>query len=285
MKVVFCDVDGTFYNYGEDIPEINIRAIRALQSKGDHFVFVSGRSPSQIQYFLDENDISCDIIFGNGAGFKLVNQEINYTYCLTLEKVKETLTYLEEQDIFYHVHTSEEILVRNMDQYERHILELRQWFSSLGDYGKKVMDFKENYFKSECRNVDSVIEYLEDNSHHHVLKIEVMEANDTKFNEVKDELVRQGLSTYSSFLTQVEIVHASCSKGSAIKAYLENFPGATTYGFGDEENDLPMLEAVDVAIAVGNAKDTVKAISDYVIGDANEGSVGTYIFDSIIEKS
>ena len=37
-----------------------------------------------------------------------------------------------------------------------------------------------------------------------------------------------------------------------------------TYGFGDSSNDLEMLQMCNVGIAMGNAFDEVKKISDYI---------------------
>lgn len=283
MKTVFCDVDGTFYNYGDTIPQINLDAIKALQEQGDHFVFVSGRSPEQILYFLDENEIKCDIIFGNGAGYKLANEDANYEFCLNQNEIVDIIKLLDEENIFYHVHTSAGIYLRPMSLYSNHISELREWFNSMGDYGKKVMDFKENYFTEECSHVDSVPAFLEQHPELHVLKIEFMEASDEHIEKIKDKLSKMGFFVYSSFHTQMEIVHEKCSKGNAIRSYLERFPSLTTYGFGDEENDLPMLEAVDVPIAVANAKQSVKDRSKVIVEDANAGGVGKYIFAELIQ--
>ena len=50
---------------------------------------------------------------------------------------------------------------------------------------------------------------------------------------------------------------------------------AGTYAFGDSENDLPMLRAVETSIAMGNAMDVVKAEADYVTDSAADDGVAT----------
>ena len=73
--------------------------------------------------------------------------------------------------------------------------------------------------------------------------------------------------------------------GEAILRSLENFPGGATaneiyknivsrgyYAFGDGMNDKEMLEYVNVGIAVGNAKEGLKAVADEVTDDiTNDG--------------
>ena len=48
-----------------------------------------------------------------------------------------------------------------------------------------------------------------------------------------------------------------------------------TYALGDSGNDLPIMREADVAIAMGNAHDEVKAIADYVTGTVQEDGVAT----------
>ena len=51
--------------------------------------------------------------------------------------------------------------------------------------------------------------------------------------------------------------------------------------FGDNINDLPMLRAADVAVAVGNALPEVKAAADIVICFNTEDSVARFVYDHI----
>ena len=48
-----------------------------------------------------------------------------------------------------------------------------------------------------------------------------------------------------------------------------------TYAFGDSENDLPMLRAVDVPVAMGNALPRVKAMAAYVTDRVEQDGVAT----------
>lgn len=46
-----------------------------------------------------------------------------------------------------------------------------------------------------------------------------------------------------------------------------------SYGFGDSENDLSMLETVETAVAMGNALPSVKAMADYVTEPVDQDGV------------
>ena len=51
--------------------------------------------------------------------------------------------------------------------------------------------------------------------------------------------------------------------------------GVHSYGLGDSENDLAMLELVDTAIVMGNASDDLKATADFVTDDVAHDGVAT----------
>jgi hydroxymethylpyrimidine pyrophosphatase-like HAD family hydrolase len=48
-------------------------------------------------------------------------------------------------------------------------------------------------------------------------------------------------------------------------------------GVGDGHNDVPLLEAVGLKVAMGNAPDEVKAIADYVAPKLSEDGVADVI--------
>ena len=47
--------------------------------------------------------------------------------------------------------------------------------------------------------------------------------------------------------------------------------------FGDQMNDLDIMEHAGIGVAVGNAVDEVKAIADYVVGSNNEDGPAIFL--------
>lgn len=72
-----------------------------------------------------------------------------------------------------------------------------------------------------------------------------------------------------------EISVRGVDKGAGVAHALELLgePRPRTYGFGDSENDLAMLRAVDVPVAMGNALDSVKAVASYVTDSVEHDGV------------
>ena len=66
----------------------------------------------------------------------------------------------------------------------------------------------------------------------------------------------------------IEIYAPGVSKAAAMRRLAKECGAKRTVAFGDNLNDIPMLEAADVAVAMGNAQPQVKEIAD-IVTDAN----------------
>lgn len=60
-------------------------------------------------------------------------------------------------------------------------------------------------------------------------------------------------------------------------AKLQNLQLTEIIGIGDSDNDIEFLNATGFAVAMGNATDTIKSISDRVIGHTNEDGLAIYL--------
>lgn len=63
------------------------------------------------------------------------------------------------------------------------------------------------------------------------------------------------------------------SKARAVENLKKLHPDYITVAIGDSNNDLPMFNCCDIKIAMGNAKDSVKQISDYITKSVDECGV------------
>ena len=74
------------------------------------------------------------------------------------------------------------------------------------------------------------------------------------------------------------MIPASSGKGTAIAKVLEYFrlDAAQAMAFGDSQNDLEMLKAVGVGVAMGNASLQAKAAADQVCGAVSEDGIYHY---------
>lgn len=75
----------------------------------------------------------------------------------------------------------------------------------------------------------------------------------------------------------MDVYAPGCSKATAVKDVATELGCNRIVVFGDNLNDLPMMQVADLAVAVDNALPTVKAEADIVIGPNSLPSVADFI--------
>lgn len=84
---------------------------------------------------------------------------------------------------------------------------------------------------------------------------------------------------YGDEVAELEVFAPSASKAAGVREIAEIAEAGRVVVFGDNVNDLPMLETADRGVAVANAVEEVKESADEVIGSNAENSVARYILD------
>ena len=84
----------------------------------------------------------------------------------------------------------------------------------------------------------------------------------------------------------VDFTHAEATKATAVGRYAEilGIDPSQIVGAGDSYNDLPLLEACGLKIAMGNAAPEVKAIADYVAPTVDEDGLAAAIEEFVLPK-
>lgn len=109
---------------------------------------------------------------------------------------------------------------------------------------------------------------------------------------VYDEIRRlRGINTllyhdiFGPEVALTETFSADVNKAAAIEALKKQCGADRVVVFGDNLNDLPMMRSADVAVAVGNALDEVKAAAHVVIGTNRENAVAKFIYEQTMAQS
>ena len=84
----------------------------------------------------------------------------------------------------------------------------------------------------------------------------------------------------------LEVVARAAGKASALRTVCAqlSIPRAGSVAFGDNINDLDMLEAAGVAVAMANAEAAVKAVATWTTGDNRSSGVATAIARVLRER-
>lgn len=237
-RIVFCDIDGTLLDSGHQMTPLTRKAIHTLQEKEIMFVIISARSPSGIYPILKENDFQCPIIAYSGALLLDEKRQVLFHKGMKKNVAKQIIQFAEEKqcDMSWCVYAMDDWIVKNKAD-ER----IRK---------------EERIVKAEARQAS-----IEEVCGEEINKILCI-CNPEAILHIEEQLKNNfpSLSIAKSSDSLLEVMEKGITKAGAIKKVcrLWNIPLQNTVAFGDNYNDVEMLETAGTGFLMGNAPEELK---------------------------
>ena len=259
MKALFFDLDGTLLDDDKKIPPSAAEALKAARAKGVKIFVCTGRSlrVEKMLGWTTETQLFDGGVYCNGACICL-NGEAGYAF-IAPEAVRSVL---EEVGRYEGVHVS-----LNGEGAD-HAFNFTPPQSMMGPWGMKMEDIHPLDDAAICHCTKMLVFYRELVNSTRPLPEELFPRLQARCGDlVTMYLTDQGAT--------IQIVSRESSKRAGIERV------RTTLGiapeelavFGDDLNDLEMISACPVSVAMGNAVEAVKAAAKYVTRANNEGGI------------
>ena len=258
IKLVALDLDGTLFDNSSRISKRNLTAIRSITDKGIHVVISTGRPFEGIPFDQIKGTGINYAITANGSGiYEISTGKCLYENAMDEELVTPILNFLLTRDIHM------DAFIGGKGYTPSQCVETAQKLT--------VPSSIKNYIITTRTRLDNILQFIHENQ----LKVQKMTLN---FYPAADgtlidrETVRKFLVSNPSITTvcggynNLEFTRADANKGVGLRKLAEILgvnPDATM-AIGDTENDLAIIEAAGIGVAMGNATDAVKARADYV---------------------
>ena len=258
IKLVALDLDGTLFDNSSRISERNLTAIRSITDKGIHVVISTGRPFEGIPFDQIKGTGINYAITANGSGiYEISTGKCLYENAMDEELVTPILNFLLTRDIHM------DAFIGGKGYTPVQCVETAQKLT--------VPSSIKNYIITTRTRLDNILQFIHENQ----LKVQKMTLN---FYPAADgtlidrETVRKFLVSNPSITpvcggyNNLEFTRADANKGVGLRKLAEILgvnPDATM-AIGDTENDLAIIEAAGIGVAMGNATDAVKARADYV---------------------
>ena len=249
---VFSDMDGTLLNSEHKITPLTLHTIRSLKEKEIRFVVVSARSPSGIYSVLDEYGLVCPIICYSGALILDSRKQVLFHRGIAKPKVKQLIEFIEKSqfDLSYCLFSLDQWVVKNKNDQriktEEGIVKVQ---AEQGDIDS-IVDAQINKIFCICNPLETI-------------NIE---------NSIKSRFPE--LSVVKSSEMMLEIMDNGINKATAIKTVcnLWNIDLSTTIAFGDNFNDVEMLQTAGKGYLMANAPDQLKEqFSNITVDNDHDG--------------
>ena len=251
-RIVFSDIDGTLLNEQHQMTPLTRQAILDLQSDIP-FVIVSARSPSGIYPILKEYQFYCPIIAYSGALILDDKRNIIYEKAMKLNDVKAIIDYIEKQnyDLSWNLYAYDQWFVK--DKNDPRIIQEEQIV--------KASSLEIDLFTCDISCVHKILCIC------HPQSLEIIE------RDLKAQFPHCTIMKSSDHL--LEIMSEGISKGNAVErmCQLWSIDLKDAIAFGDQYNDLDMLQRVGYGYAMGKAPDEIKKAVERVTDDCNHDGI------------
>lgn len=269
-KVIFLDIDGTLVDETGKAPASAQKALQKARENGHKLVLCTGRSKFQIPKELLALGID-GIISGAGAYVEAREQskeaekeQITILLQTVIEEAyaKSTYEYLEGNGFLF-CYQAEDGIVLNQRSFE----------------GMNRVDRKSGISDEMMANLHGNV-HLQDEpwKFPNLEKIIFYEAP-FALEKIKQDLMPYfdtvTLSLSGSKGVAGEIGRSNIHKATGMKLYLEHVGAKRedAVAIGDGPNDLQMLEYAGIGVAMGNAKEEIKAAADIITASVKEDGI------------
>ncbi len=259
FKLVCSDVDGTLLSSKNDVSDFTISEINRIKET-HRIVLVSARMPQSMTYLQNRLGITNQpIICYNGALILDGNRE-TFSEVIGLNTVEKIYKISEKYEVKLGLYYNKEWYVEETSERVEKEIKHTKTIPIFKTTGQTLTDWN-------TRNISA----------HKIMLMGTKTSTDTIFPQLKHELGKQ-INIYRSNDTLIEIAPISVSKLSAIQMLLSSAESLTdVISFGDNYNDIEMLQHSGCGVAMGNARDEVKAIANYTTLKNIEHGVAHFI--------
>lgn len=282
VKAIFLDMDGTILHENNKASNYTKDVVDELREKGFKVFLATGRSYSEIHQLVPEGFKVDGIISSNGTTGEIEDQNL-FKHSLSLEQVKKIVKLAQQQHIYYEVFPfgAQRIVLKEDYQWMRDMItgetppnnvSHSEWTSRL-DAMKDKIDWRD-----ELPDLD-------------YSKIYLFNLNLDKITTFRDELIQNkvllSISVSNSSRYNAETMAYNTDKGTGIKEMIEHFgiQQEETLVIGDSDNDRAMFDFGQYTVAMKNARQEIKDITDEVTEETNEeDGAAKYLKSRLLDK-
>lgn len=253
-KLVCSDIDGTLLNKDRELSSATIKAVNALSIP---FVLISSRMPEALTHLQKELNIeSSPLICYNGALIKQGN-----TFSHSIEIPIECAEYIFQLNHRKSFHIS--------------LYQHNDWYVEEMDYWAK-REARNTKTSPTLASLEEVIGNCkkQQNSMHKIMCMGESSQIEELYHNLQAKYHNE-LHLYRSKPTYLEISSKKTSKLRAIEKLLPSYQASLSevMAFGDNYNDIEMLQSVGKGIAVANAQPEVLDIASETTKSNKEDGV------------
>ena len=271
-RLLFLDLDGTLLNDQKEITALNRIALEQALARGHGVVIATGRplkSAKDLAGRLGLDKPGCMMIASNGAIlYDWAQNDAIYTCTMPLTTVRKLFAEANRRNLHIQTYEGELVLVESRCEDEA----LEWYCKRIGMDHKVIAD----------ASTDVVQEPVK------CLMIDYYDQTDLRaMQQWIVESMGEEAECFFSCKEYLEIVVKGMNKGNAVRRLcgLMGVDIANAVAVGDAANDLSMIQAAGIGVAMANGSEDVKAAADYITqNDNNHDGIAEVVEKFLNEK-
>jgi len=269
-RVIALDLDGTLLDRQKRILPESLAALADARAAGVKVVIATGRHHVAIKSFHHELGLDTAAICCNGTYlYDFKDKKVISSDPLDKAKAKKVVDLLEFYGIHGLLYVDDAMLYQ---QPNGHVERSIAWGKTLPE-GLRPTLIQVNSLRDAANEANSLWKFA--TSHHD------LDALHAFAQQAEQEL---GLACEWSWHDQVDVAKGGNSKGRRLQEWVESqgMSMSDVIAFGDNYNDLSMLENVGLGVAMGNADEAIKARAGLVIADNEQPGIAEVIRSKVL---
>ncbi|EAA7633903.1 pyridoxal phosphatase [Salmonella enterica] len=269
-RVIALDLDGTLLTPQKTLLPSSLDALSRAKEAGFQLIIVTGRHHVAIHPFYQALALDTPAICCNGTYlYDYQAKNVLDADPMPVDKALQLIDLLDEHQIHGLMYVDDAML------YERptgHVVRTSRWAQTLPPEQRPTFT-QVSSLAQAAHGVNAVWKFaLTDED---IPRLQ-------RFGQHVEQAL--GLECEWSWHDQVDISRQGNSKGKRLTQWIEAQGGSmeNVIAFGDNYNDISMLEAAGTGVAMGNADDAVKARANVVIGDNTTDSIAKFIYTHLL---
>ncbi len=261
--LIISDLDGTLINSQHFISQENLDAISFFIKNGGSFAIATGRSKDNIRPYIQNLTLNGPCILYNGGGiYNFQEERFLATELMDKSVVEQYIIYCMKnyKTMVVEIFTPEMLYIITPDHIPEPYVEREKQV-----YLRTTLD--------EVMKMDWI----------KVLMYDSPESLQKAQSMLKNYNLHDKVDSFFSQVFYFELIKKGVSKGAALERLKKSnqYSDKTIIAVGDYDNDVEMISLADVGIAVGNARECVKAVADIVTVSNDENALQDIIYNII----
>ncbi len=253
IRAICTDIDGTLLDSRRELSPRTIQIIKSIKNEVP-VILASSRMPSAMRHLQHELDILDHPLICYNGGYVIRytpgsnKPEVLDTVTIPVHVCETILNYTSGKTIHVSLYTEDNWYAPQDDYWterEARVTKVTPVITALPDVLQRWQEAGIGAHKVMCMGPEEEMNALE---------------------ATLNASLSQAIHVYRSKSTYIEIAPRAISKASALKLALRNYYNldiAQAMAFGDNYNDIDMLQSAGYGVAVANAREEVKAVVRY----------------------